>query len=195
MYINEIGNHMDLKALHSFVKRDGIVFLTYGGFLSQTLISGMTEALEKEAQYNELGMGLSNNIFTIFIELSQNMMKYTSEHQRMSESSEGLIIVGKESDNSYYVISQNIISKSDAVSMNDRLKEVVELDKDALKKKYRELRRSGRDRHYKGAGIGFYEIAKRSDSVEYDFIDLDENTSFFTFKASVGQKVKGDIKC
>lgn len=186
---------MDLKALHSFVKRDGIVFLTYGGFLSQTLISGMTEALEKEAQYNELGMGLSNNIFTIFIELSQNMMKYTSEHQRMSESSEGLIIVGKESDNSYYVISQNIISKSDAVSMNDRLKEVVELDKDALKKKYRELRRSGRDRHYKGAGIGFYEIAKRSDSVEYDFIDLDENTSFFTFKASVGQKVKGDIKC
>jgi hypothetical protein len=180
---------MDLKALHGFVKRDGIVFLTYGGFLSQTLISGMTEALEKEAEYNELGMGLSNNIFTIFIELSQNMMKYNSEHQRMSQFSEGLIIVGKTSDNKYYIISQNIISKSDAASMNDRLKDVVELDKESLKKKYRELRRSGRDRHHKGAGIGFYEIAKRSDKIEYDFVDLDENTSFFTFKASVGQKI------
>ncbi len=180
---------MDLQALHSFVKRDGIVFLTYGGFLSQTLISGMTEALEKEAEYNELGMRLANNIFMIFIELSQNMMKYTSEHQRMSQHSEGLIIVGKTSANNYYVVSQNIVSKDDAAMMNERLKGITGLDTEMLKKRYRELRRSGRDSHEKGAGIGFYEIAKHSDSIEFEFVELDEKTSFFTFKASIGQKI------
>ena len=58
---------MNISAIQEIVEKDGIVFLTYGGFLSQALISGMTEALEKEAEQNELNMGDSSNIFTIFI--------------------------------------------------------------------------------------------------------------------------------
>ena len=36
---------MNIHSIQKIVEKDGIVFLTYGGFLSQTLIAGMTEAL------------------------------------------------------------------------------------------------------------------------------------------------------
>ena len=89
---------MDLNQIQNLVEQDGIIFLTYGGFLTQTLITGMTEALEKEAESNDLGMTVSNNIFTIFIELSQNMMNYskTKEENSSSLKSQGLIVVGKD---------------------------------------------------------------------------------------------------
>lgn len=106
---------MDIKVIQEIVEEDGIVFLTYGGFLSQTLIAGMTEALENEAEIGELNKGIANNIFTIFIELSQNMMNYskTKFQDCVDLKSQGLIVVGRNSNGSYYLHSQNIIDRQD----------------------------------------------------------------------------------
>ena len=59
---------MDINAIKKLTEKEGIVFLAYAGFLSQTLISGMTDALEQEAEHGGLGMTESTNIFTIFID-------------------------------------------------------------------------------------------------------------------------------
>ena len=37
---------MNVDNVQSMVEEDGIIFLSYGGFLSQTLIAGVTEVLE-----------------------------------------------------------------------------------------------------------------------------------------------------
>jgi hypothetical protein len=60
----------------------------------------------------------------------------------------------------------------------------------SLKKKYRELRRSGRGKHSKGAGIGFYEIAKRCSSFSHKFIKLDEDIYIFYFEANISYAKK-----
>lgn len=178
---------MNISKIRDMVEDDDIVFLTYGGFLSQTLISGMTEALEKEAEDNDLNMGIANNIFTIFIELSQNMMNYSKSHDTQIKSSakSGLIIVGKDEFNNYYIHSQNIISLEDKEKLEEKLKTIISLDKDSIKKKYRELRREGRDKHSLGAGIGFYEIAKRCDKFNYAFEPINKKRFYFTFKTFI----------
>ena len=118
---------MNLDNIQNIVEQDGIIFLTYGGFLSQTLISGMTEALEKEAEHYKLNMGVSSNIYTIFIELSQNVMNYSKNKEKNSNEvkSEGLIVVGKDSDMNYYIHSQNIIAKSDKDKIEPKLEEIM----------------------------------------------------------------------
>ena len=177
---------MNINKIKNIVQEDGIIFLTYGGFLSQSLITGMTEALEKEAEYSNLKLGSANNIFTIFIELAQNMMNYSKS--RISGNkirAEGLILVGKEDVKDYFIFSQNIISLDDKKKLEVKLKEVSSLDKDGLKRRYRELRREGREMHHKGAGIGFYEIAKRSDKIDYDFEQIEEDKYYFNFRVSI----------
>jgi len=179
---------MDINKIQNIVKQDGIVFLTYGGFLSQALISGMTEALEQEAQNSELNMGDSSNIFTIFIELSQNMMNYSKSKDKNEFKSEGLILVGKDEKHNYFIHSQNIIAKEDKDSMEPKLAEIITLSKDELKKRYRELRRSGANTHGKGGGIGFYEIAKRCEEIKYKFTEINENRYYFHFEANLTTK-------
>ncbi len=186
---------MNIDAVKEFVKKDGIVFLTYGGFLSQTLISGMVESIEKETVASNIGMGDSTNILTIFIELSQNILNYskTKEQENDESKAEGLVVVGKSTDSElhqYYIISQNIVAIQDKEKIIPKLEEILTLDKEGLKKRYRELRKSGKDSHDKGGGIGFYEIAKRSDKIEYDFSPINEKKFYFQFKSFVNIKTK-----
>lgn len=179
---------MDINQIQNIVKKDGIIFLTYGGFLSQALISGMTEALEKEAEQSDLNMGDSNNIFTIFIELAQNMMNYSKNKDADELKSEGLILVGKDKEGNYYIHSQNIITSQDKDKIEEKLSTIKTLSKDEIKKTYRELRRSGRHAHGKGGGIGFYEIAKRCSKIDYEFKIINEDRHYFHFKATVETK-------
>lgn len=181
---------MNINIIQDIVEEDGIVFLTYGGFLSQALISSMTEALEQEAELSELNMGVANNIFTIFIELSQNMMNYSkTQCANCNEmKSNGLIIVSKNSEQNYTIHSQNIIDTADKNKIEPVLEEIKKMSKEEIKAMYRELRRTGRNTHGKGGGIGFYEIAKRCDSIDFEFKPLNENKYYFHFQAEVYNK-------
>lgn len=179
-----------LTEIQNLVDKNGIIFLTYGGFLTQTLISGITETLEYEADCHDLNSGLASNIFTIFIELAQNMMNYSKSIEDENSKTEGIIVVGKKSDTVFYIDSQNIVSKNDKNIVDKVLTEIKSLNKDEIKKKYRELRRSGRGKHSKGAGIGFYEIAKRCSSFSHKFIKLDEDIYIFYFEANISYAKK-----
>ena len=98
---------------------------------------------------------------------------------------EGIIIVGKKSDTVFYIDSQNTVSTKVKNLIDKVLTEIQSLDKDDIKKKYRELRRSGRNKHSKGAGIGFYEIAKRCSSFSHKFTKLDDDIYIFYFEANI----------
>jgi hypothetical protein len=179
---------MEINQIQKIVENNGIVFISYGGFITQALISSMTEALEKEVEANDINMGVSNNIFTVFIELSQNMMNYSKTSKPFCRDilPGGLIIVSKDTENNTYSVdSQNIVSKDDMVKIEPKLVEIQGLDRDGLKKRYRELRRSGKGTHEKGGGIGFYEIAKRCLQISYEFKSINEDKFFFHFNATI----------
>ena len=178
---------MNINMIQEIVEKNGIVFLTYGGFLSQALISSMTEALEKEVEENNLNMGDSSDIFTIFIELTQNMMNYskTKSEDNNDLRAEGLIIVSKDDKLNYSIHSQNVIGIEDKNKIEAILENIKTLNKDEIKKKYRELRRSGKNTHGKGGGIGFYEIAKRSSKITFEFKQINKNKYYFHFVSKV----------
>jgi hypothetical protein len=68
--------------------------------------------------------------------------------------------------------------------------EIQSLDNQGIKKRYRELRRSGENTHGKGGGIGMYEIAKVSNNIEYSFEAINEDKYYFTMKSFVKKKAK-----
>ncbi len=179
---------MQINNLEAILEDEGIVFLTYGGLLTQSLISGMTDALEKESKVNEMSMKVSHNLLTIFIELSQNMMNYSknSSLQDSGLNSKGLIIVGYDKSNdSYFILSRNILDAKDKEKIIPKIEQVLPLNNDELKTLYRELRRSGRGKHEKGAGLGFVEVARRCDKIEYSFSKINDSCYYYIFKAII----------
>jgi len=170
--------------LESALNKDGVIFLTYGGILTQALLVALTEALEKGGEETGMKMKTSINIMTIFIELSQNIMNYARLQQGKIEP-KGMVVVGEDGEGNHYVFSQNKIALADKEKIDKKMKTIMGVDKDTIKKLYREARRSGKDAHSRGGGIGFYEIAKRCDSVDYEFESIDEDTLYFRLKTTL----------
>ena len=170
---------VSIDNLESILEEDNIIFLTYGGIFTQSLIVGMTGVLEKEVEEAELSMKTSNNIFVVFIELAQNVMNY-SKSARIEEvlNPKALIYVGKISEN-YFVCSQNIISEKDKEKIEPVLKKIQNSTQDEIKQLYREVRRSGKTAHEKGGGLGFLEVAKKAKKIEYSFKNLKNNKYYY----------------
>ena len=165
----------------------------YDGTVTQNLIASAMDNIEAKIK----DMNIMGIISTITIEYCQNMMHYSKNTEVNSREivPEGEIEINKIND--YYVIrAKNIISIDDKEKIEPKLKEIVSLDKKGIKKRYRELRKSGKNTHHKGGGIGLYEIAKISDRIEYDFEYINEDKLYFTMKSIVfAKRCKGKEPC
>lgn len=172
---------MPIRHIKKLIEDDGIVFLTYVGVMSQTLLSGMIEVLEEEQNLEGVPKKISHNVFTVLIEMTQNIIKYSkSESDDINLfKSNGLILVGKNEEGDFYVHSQNIVSLADKNKITKRIEEIKKLNEDEIKQRYKELRRSAANSHEIGAGIGFYEIAKRAKNITYEFEEINNDKSNF----------------
>ena len=170
---------VSFEELEALLQEDNIIFLTYGGTFTQSLIAGMTGVLEKEVEEAELSMKVSNNIFVVFIELAQNVMNYSKKVRKDQVfDPKGLIFVGKKEEK-YFVCSQNIISKDDKQKIEPRLQAIQNATNEEIKKLYKDIRRSGKESHEKGGGLGLLEIAKKAQGIEYKFQDLQDDKFYY----------------
>jgi hypothetical protein len=182
-----IGFEIDKKS--NFIEDTIEEIIKYEGVMTQNVIATSMDNIESKIT----NMGLIGNVSTITIEYCQNIMNYS---KGIRESDEDKIVPAgtievQYINNSYYKIeATNIISKDDKEKIEPKLIEIQSLDRAGIKKRYRELRKSGQNTHSKGGGIGMYEIAKVSDSIEYSFKAINKNKYYFTMKSFVKPKKK-----
>ncbi|MEA3315731.1 MAG: SiaB family protein kinase [Campylobacterota bacterium] len=162
--------------------------LKYSGDLTQGIISHSMETIETKIE----NMGTMGKVATVAVELLQNMMNYskTQELGTRDIKAAGSFDVLKDEDDTYYIQSKNIMSIEDKEKVEPKLIEIQGLDSSSLKKRYRELRKSGENTHGKGGGIGFYEIAKQVTRFEYNFEAINEDKFYFEYKGVIEAKRK-----
>ena len=179
-----IGFEIDSKSDYQEIIREEIV--KYEGVMSQNVVGASMDNIELKIK----DLSLQGIISTITIECCQNMMNYSKNESIGSREivPAGFIEVQNINNQYFEVVATNIVSKKDKEKIEPKLVDIKSLDKAAIRKKYRELRRSGKGTHKKGGGIGFYEIGKISDSIEYLFKAINEDKYYFTLKSVVKQK-------
>jgi len=160
--------------------------LKYEGVITQNVVATSMDNIEAKIT----NMGLVGKISTLTIELLQNMMNYSKDNQIGTRDivPAGFIKIIQSDEKEYKVISKNIISIDDRKKIELILLEIQSLDESAIKKRYRELRKSGENTHKKGGGIGFYEIAKLCSSIEYEFTSINEDKYYFIVKSIMKSK-------
>jgi PAS domain S-box-containing protein len=182
-----IGFEIDKKS--DYVEEINIEIVKYEGVITQNVISAMVENVEANID----NMSTMGTLATITIEYCQNMMNYSKNEEEGSclIVPAGSIDVNFIDNNYYEIVAVNIISKDDKEKIEPKLIEIQSLDKQGIKKRYRELRKSGQNTHAKGGGIGMYEIAKVSDKIEYKFTPINEDKYYFTMKSIIFIKKNG----
>ncbi len=179
---------MQLQNLQKTMANYGAL-ICFAGRFSQEIIEELGDAVRKYLETEATSQNDTYNVFSVFIEQTQNIKNYSvykadsSFGDRISKS--GIVAIGK-SEAGYFVSSGNVIETADAVGLTARLDEVIALDKQGLKKLYKEQMRKEIAPEAGGAGLGLIDMARRSNKpLEYSIETIDQNLCFFTLKAQV----------
>ena len=100
------------------------------------------------------------------------------------ESFRKLFLAISKKDDSYILNCGNVIKSADRVkNLRERLESLKNMSEEDLKAFYKKKLRAESEEGSKGAGVGLIEIARKSSEFEFDFIDLNDGTSFFLLKS------------
>jgi hypothetical protein len=163
------------------------IIFCYSGPMSQELMVEIGNTLKFKMQQESMNKSVVAKTFAILVEQVQNIMHYSTEKTEAidfsrSRLSNGIVAVGSE-ENRFYVASGNMIKMDDKNKISNMITLINSMNPEEKKQYYKEMRKKNPDESSRGAGLGFIEMARKSDHpVDFNFIDIDLNFCFFTIK-------------
>lgn len=168
------------------INEKNIIF-SFVGYVSENILVSLGDALKQKMAIEDTDLNTTKKVFSIFVEQVQNIIRYSTERvgSEKNEMSSGVISVGCDKGR-FFVVCGNTIRQNDVINLQERLAKLRSLDKEGLKAYYREKLKEPLETDSKGATIGLIEIARRaSEPIEFDFLHIDEDKSFFCLKAFI----------
>lgn len=178
--------------LHEFyndLRNKGIIFC-FSGPVSQDTIEGIGGTLKQKMELEDTDLNTTQKVFSIFVEQMQNIVSYSSDRVFPDGRDEGdiragVLVVGQEPGH-FYVLCGNRIRQDDVEPIRQQLELLRSLNKDELKKLFRERRKKEPPLHSRGSGLGFIDIARKATQpIEFEFTPVDAGYVFFSIKAVV----------
>ena len=180
---------MDPRDVHSLTKMlaQQHISLCYSGYLSEEVLAGLADALRSKMAADNQDENVRKRVFSVFIEQVQNVMRYSADRLEDTDGTDhrfGIVTFGVH--DKFFVLTGNRMLTTDAERLRAKLEEIRNLNKEDLRAYYREQLNAPQEEGDKSAGLGLIEIARRvSQPFEFDFILLDDDTSFFCLKAYI----------
>jgi hypothetical protein len=177
-----------IQEFYEQLKDEGIIF-SFSGPVSQSLLEGIGETLRQKMTLEETSTSVTQKVFSIFVELMQNVINYSAEKGAAGEDEQdlsfGILLIGKH-DSHFYIKCGNYITQDQKKPLTEKLSKIQHMNKDELKKYYKEQRRKDAEDGSKGAGLGFIEMARKaSQPIGFDFTSAQDGRIFFVVNAVV----------
>lgn len=169
--------------------RDEFV-LSYSGYVSEDILLAVGDTLRERLEDHARDGAQIRNVFSIFVELMQNIIRYGVEGPQPGpedgeKPSFGIVMVA-ENDGSMDVIAGNYVTSSEADQLVERVNLLQSQTPEELRQMYRERLKRSPDERSKGASLGLIEIARRSTlPIVCETMPADDGLRFFMIKATV----------
>ena len=171
---------------------DDRFMLCYSGYVSEDLLDAIGLTLKVRLNEHVEDKKKVKQIFSIFVELMQNLIRYGLEGPKgvtikdEDHSGFGLVMVVEETDGFISLISGNYIKSEAVPAMQARLSKVQGKSDEELRALLKDQIRKPTEETSKGASLGLTEIARRSAKpIETSFVQSDDMHHFFMMKAFV----------
>jgi len=171
-------------------KRHVIFF--YTGYFSQHVVAAISETIRARLDTAGAAGPTRRRIFSAFVEMSQNIMHYSSEAltppaERDQQMRRGSFCIGAR-DDSFYLLSANPVNTDKVASIRARLEPLRTMTVEEIKSAYKKALREPAPEDSKGAGLGFLTMAREaSEPLEFEFVPApnDPGTTIFCIKAII----------
>lgn len=152
--------HLDsYRDLFSQVNQNGRLLLAFEGSFSQLNIVNLAENV-RNLVCERKGQAIARKAFSIFVEMAQNIMRYSSELNQDREG-KGQFLLFNNND-SFYFIASNLIEPFQMDFLKNKISEVNRQSPEELKASYLVRQRQKSEKLSQSAGLGLLYIARRS---------------------------------
>lgn len=171
--------------LHKSMQEQNLI-LVYEGEFTQEITKSVLAMAERNMDSMGEESSVKRKVFNVMVECLQNIVKH-GEGYKVGEdyAYNAVFMIGKRGDE-YIVVSGNPLDNKDIEKLKTRLDQVNSLDKEGLKQLYKNIIKSTSLSDKGGAGLGFVDMARKSgQKLEYDFVAIDNERSFFSLKTTI----------
>ncbi|MGC6518225.1 MAG: SiaB family protein kinase [Candidatus Puniceispirillaceae bacterium] len=141
--------------------------LSYSGYVSEEILRAVGDTLRERLSNHISDHNQIRNIFSIFVELMQNIIRYGDDGPQPAQSDAlekpafGIVMISQTGDN-LSVMAGNFVTDNEAQILQDRINDLATCSADELRQMYRNKLREPVEETSKGASLGLIEIARRS---------------------------------
>lgn len=186
----------DIKKFLDFVysqqKEDHEINLIYEGEVTHQITKAFTSLTETSMEKDEESMSTQKKVFHVMVECLQNISKHADymDESEFDKEGRGIFMVSK-SEEDYSITTGNITDKNKVPEITEMLTKINSLDKDGLKKLYKDQIKQGRLSNKGGAGLGFIDIAKKTGKeLDFHFLTINDDYSFFVLTSKISRNNK-----
>lgn len=168
------------------------VSLVYEGEITHAITKAFASLAESAMGKEEESLSTQKKVFHVMVECLQNISKHAEATETSSKNKEkrGVFLIHK-NEEQYGITTGNIIEKENIECLRNQLNLINGLDKEGLKKMYIEQIRVGSLSDKQGAGLGFIDIAKKTQNpLEFHFLEIDNKLSFFILTSRIDRNKK-----
>lgn len=164
------------------------VALHYTGFFSPAGVVAMGEVIRLYLEKHEASFPLRRRLFSTFVEMVQNIMRYSSDSRALCRDNDplrfGAICVGSHHGR-YVCESANLIRSDEAARLTRCLEAILAMDAAEIKAAYKHALQSESPAWSKGANVGLLTLARdASQPLEFSFRRVEStDLSAFWLKA------------
>ncbi|MCG5516748.1 MULTISPECIES: SiaB family protein kinase [unclassified Ectothiorhodospira] len=148
-------------------RQNGDLIFYFVGDFSQNIIHAIGDAVKLRLEASETPGSTRRKLFSIFIEMAQNIIHYSSDPLEANDVSVGEIRAGSvcicRSGEQFQIICKNPVTRDWADQLQQTLSALREMSREEIKRSYRQqLRAEEPPANSKGAGLGLLTIARDS---------------------------------
>ncbi len=177
-----------IYSLYQTMEQEKII-LSFSGVVTSDFLTAVLDIMETKMNHLEESPKTKKKVFNVLVECLQNLYHHIDDgcdtNKELRRSKSALVMVVREKDN-FLIQTGNYIDKKSVADLDARLKKINSLDKEHLRDYYREILGTGSVSEKGTAGLGMIDIARKSgNKLEYEFLDIDENFSFFSLNVKI----------
>ena len=174
------------------VARKRHIIFFYVGYFSQHVVAAISETIKARLDTAGAAGPTRRRIFSSFVEMSQNIMHYSSDtltpgQEHSGQMRRGSFCIGMK-DDSFFLLCANPVDSTNVERIRQRLEPLHSMTMDEIKSAYKKALRDEAPSDSKGAGLGFLTMARdASEPLEFEFVQEAHapDTTVFCIKAII----------
>lgn len=173
------------SAFFELAQQRNLIFF-HKGYFSHNIVAAMSEVVKLQLEVAGVGAPTRRKLFSSFIELSQNIVHYSSDllvdgQEQRGSIREGMVCIVTQGER-HPILGVNPIATSAVADLRETLEPLRNMSLDEIKQAYKVSLRTETPAHSRGAGLGFLTMARdASEPLEFSFYPRVDNPDMTLF--------------